>query len=78
MSMKKSFDNIYNLQKALEAIGIKTTLNLNAVWYCSDNKTHYGIELSTDLFTGEDDLSFTFTPDGQHITDCRKAPIKNY
>lgn len=74
--MKKSFDNIVNLQKALEAIGIKTTLYLNATWYCTDNKTHYGIELYTDLFTGEDDLSFCFTPDGRHITDCTKAPIK--
>ena len=75
--MKKSFDNICNLQKALEAIGIKTTLNLNAVWYCSDHKAHCGIELSTDLFTGEDNLSFAFTPNGRHITDCKKAPIKN-
>ena len=75
--MQKSLDNIFNLQKALEAIGIETELNLHAEWYCSDHKTHYGIELSTNLYTGEDDLSFVFTPDGQHITDCRKAPLKN-
>jgi len=74
--MKKSLANIFNLQTALEAIGIKTKLNLNAEWHCTDQKTYYGIELSTNFYTGEDDLSFMFTPDGLHITDCRKAPLK--
>lgn len=74
--MKNNLEKIYNLKKALEAIGIITELYLDAEWYGSDNKTHYGIELSTNMDYGEDCWSFLFTPDGKYIASCLQAPIK--
>jgi len=75
--MTANMKKILDLQKALEAIGIKTELNTEAKWYCADDhKTHYGIELFTDMDYGEDTWSFIFTPDGEYITDCTDAPTK--
>lgn len=74
--MTANMKKILDLQKALEAIGIETELETKAEWYCTDNKTHYGIELYTNMDYGEDNWSFVFTPDGKYITDCTEAPIK--
>lgn len=74
--MTANMKKILDLQKALEAIGIETELETEAQWYGSDNKTHYGIELSTNMDYGEDVWSFIFTPDGRYITDCTEAPTK--
>ena len=68
-------NDILNLQRALEKIGIETELDLHAEWYCIDEKVHYGIELSTNMDYGEDCWSFYFTPDGRYITSCLDAPV---
>ena len=70
-----AIDKIYALKAALESIGAHCELYLDAQWFCTDHKLHRGIELHTDIDTGEDDLSFHFTPDGRHIIDCRQAPV---
>ena len=67
-------EKIRDLQRVLEAIGVKTKLHAQAEWYGSDNKKHYGIELMTNIDHEGDCLSFCFTPNGRYITDCRDAP----
>lgn len=65
---------IQALQSALEGIGVSTELITDARWYGIDHKIHYGIELVTSIDTGEDSLSFLFTPDGRYIHYCTEAP----
>lgn len=74
--MTANMKKILDLQKALENIGVTTELDTDMSWYCTDNKTHYGIELFTDMDYGEDTWSFCFTPDGEYITSCLDAPTK--
>lgn len=74
--MNNNMKKIYELQSALENIGISTDLDLNAEWYCIDNQVHYGIELNTDMDYGENCWSFLFTPDGKYITEATKAPTR--
>lgn len=69
-------EKIYELKNALENIGINCELVTDAAWYCIDGKTHYGIELLTDIEDGYDYVSFNFTPQGQYITNCCLAPTK--
>ena len=45
-------EKIYELKNALENIGINCELVTDAAWYCIDGKTHYGIELLTDIEDG--------------------------
>lgn len=73
---EQNLEKIYNLQKALETIGIATELDLDMEWYCIDNKVHYGIELFADIPIPEQEFSLCFTPDGNYITNCLDAPIK--
>ena len=73
----KEFEKIENLVKALKDIGIHAEVNYHAEWFCGDYKTHYGIEVSTDMDYGEDCWSFCFTPDGKYIKNLRDAPIRS-
>lgn len=72
MSATEKIKNIYLLKDALDRCGIHAEIDFNAEWYCTDNKTHYGIELYTDY---EEDYSFIFTPDGTLIHSCLEAPL---
>ena len=70
---------IKNLANAFQQAGYKVDIDWNAEWYCTDCKTHYGIELTLlDKFDGEygDCVSFCFTPDGRRINFCTEAPLK--
>jgi len=70
-------EKILALKKALEDIGIECNLYEDITWCCTDNKTHYGIELSTDYFDGDDTVEFNFHPETyQLLYDCTQAPIK--
>lgn len=70
-------EKILALKKALEDIGIKCDLYEDMSWYCTDNKTHYGIELSTNYDSGEDNVEFYFHPTTyQMLHTCTQAPIK--
>ena len=70
-------EKILALKKALEDIGINCDLYEDMTWYCTDNKTHYGIELSTDYDGGEDNVVFCFHPKTyQLLHNCKQAPIK--
>lgn len=73
---QKKFSKIENLAKALRDIGIFVEIDWNAERYCSDKKTHIGIELSTNKDDGEDYLSFIFAPNGQYKTTFLECPIK--
>lgn len=72
MSATEKIRNIYLLKDALDRCGINAELDLDAKWYCTDNKTHYGIELMTDY---DEDCSFIFTPDGTLIHSGLEAPL---
>ncbi len=74
--MKNNLEKIYALKTALENIGIDTELELDAVWFGSDSKEHYGIELYTNIPSDCDCVSFLFTPEGKHIYTCLEAPIR--
>jgi len=74
--MNNDMKKIYELQNALNNIGISTKLDLNAEWYCIDHQVHYGIELETNMDYGEDCWSFLFTPEGKYITKGMQAPVK--
>ena len=67
--------NIENLYNALRTAGVWAEINWDAKWYCSDGKTHYGIEI---IFNSGsyDEESFCFTPDGLLIYNCTKAPTE--
>ena len=70
-------EKILALKKALEDIGIDCDLYENMIWYCTDNKAHYGIELSTNYVSGEDNVEFYFHPKTYKMLDtCTQAPIK--
>lgn len=70
-------EKILALKKALEDIGIKCDLYKDMAWYCIDNKIHYGIELSTNYVSGEDNVEFCFHPTTyQMLQTCMQAPIK--
>ena len=53
---------IINLQNALRAVGLEAHIE-TFEGLCSDGKCHRGIELSTDYWGGEDNISFVFHPD---------------
>ena len=74
--MSDNMKKIYDLQKALENIGISTDLNLDAEWLCIDHQLHYGIELETDMTDGEYYWSFMFTPTGEYIEEATQAPVR--
>ena len=75
--MNNNMKKIYELQSALNHIGVSTELELNAEWFCIDNQVHYGIELITDMECGDEDYwSFLFTPDGKYITKATQAPTQ--
>lgn len=69
-------NKINNLINALNAIGINAWFEPNARWYGTDGKIHVGMEISTDFFTGEDNLEFLFTHKGKFIRNCLEAPIQ--
>jgi len=73
---KENRQKIKNLAKAFEAIGVHTEIDWNAEWYCIDDEIHVGVELHTNIFTGEDVLEIIFNPDGEYIEYCTDAPIK--
>lgn len=75
MSKDTRLKNIANLCAALCAAGIPAEVDWDAQWYCSDNKTHYGIQISFDSGSYDEEC-FCFTPDGIPISNCVKAPIK--
>ena len=62
-------DKILNLKKALEEIGVKTDLYLELEQYCMDGKIHKGIELETNMFNGEEYVSFVFHPTTYKLVD---------
>lgn len=74
--VKKKFPAIENLVNALRAIGIHAEIDYSAEWYCYDNKTHYGIEITTNMDYGEDCWSFIFTPSGRYVESCLSCPVK--
>lgn len=74
--MKKNLEKIYALKTALENIGVYTELELDAIWSGTDYKSHYGIELYTDIPSDGDCVSFIFTPEGKHIRTCLEAPVR--
>lgn len=73
--MTNNFEKIENLAKALRAIGISAYVG-NAEWYCEDGKTHYGIEIHTNINYGEDCWSFIFNPQGKYVENCLACPVK--
>lgn len=72
---EKNLIKIENLRKALHDIGIGTDLYLDEEWCCSDGKTHYGIELATDIDCGDYGCDFIFTPQGEYVNSCLECPI---
>ena len=75
MSIDIRRKNISNLYNALRAVGIPAEIDWDAQWYCSDHKTHNGIEIYFQSGSYEEE-SFCFTPDGVLIFDCLKAPTE--
>lgn len=68
-------DKIKALEKALNDLGIETKLYPYIEWYCTDNKTHYGIELDTDMVCDCETVDFLFTPSGNYIDSALDAPV---
>ena len=69
-------ERIKELYTALRNAGIDAEIEWNAQWYCIDNKTHYGIELSFNSGAFEEE-SFCFTPNGKLIYNCTDAPTED-
>ena len=65
---------IYALQNALKDLGLEVELSIDLEEYCSDDKIHRGIELSTNYWGGENCVSFVFHPDTHRLVgsylDC--------
>ena len=71
-------NKIYELQNALMNLGIQTTLYESIEWsYCLDGKTHYGIELETNITDADgENFCFIFKPNGEFVQSCLECPIK--
>ena len=67
-------NKILALQKALNDLGVETRLIKDLEAQCFDRKVHRGIELETNIFDGEDNVSFIFHPDTHQLVkswlDC--------
>ena len=58
---------ILALQKALNSLGVETRLITDLEARCCDRKVHRCIELETNLYDGEENLSFIFHPDTHQL-----------
>lgn len=76
--MKKKivhYEHIENLASALKKCGYDVEIWWDAEWYCSDNKNHYGIELTVnDTQDGDGEpYSFIFNRKGRKIQYCTEG-----
>ena len=62
-------NKILNLENALKALGVETELMVDYIALCSDGKLHKAIELSTNIWGGEDNVSFVFHPITHELVD---------
>lgn len=70
----KHYEHIENLASALKKCGYGVEICWDAQWYCSDNKTHCGIELTIDVVDGEGNpYTLIFNRKGQKITFCTEG-----
>ena len=69
---EEKYEHIKNLASALEKCGYNVEIWWDASWYCSDNKTHHGIELTINDVTDGDGnpYSFIFNRKGKKIQTC--------
>ena len=76
MKKEKNFDNINNLVNALKQCGYDVDVWWNAEWYCTDNKSHHGIEISIDVYDGDGEpYSFIFNQNGKRIKSCLEGDL---
>ena len=73
-----NYEHIKNLASALKDCGYKVDIWWDANWYCTDQKTHHGIELVVENICDGDDTpySFIFNSNGQKIDTCLEGELK--
>lgn len=78
MNNTTNIKNIHNLINSLKQCGYEVDAWWDASWYCSDNKTHLGIEISIDMYDGDGEpYSLIFNRNGKRIHSCLEGECEN-